>query len=1794
VSDLQPLSVQDVFGNPQGLAAASTGGNPDEAARAVQLGKLTGVPAPLVHNDVEGFEDRIKSKAAADITANNPQISRYLLSDPMAAKVSSDDYANLDAASEAMGKVAKPGIFQSLARGVAGAYDVQQSISKGFSEGFDWQGQKEQANQLYNLVDSPVWRGFVNTLLGPAAFGLTVTNQAFSGVIDAVAGGIGTAYEKFGGQAAYQQITGHPGTAGDLTRDLISMAQVAMAGEMGKPHIPPELNDIARAAQKAKPFIKSGKSVPVGVDPKVDELNKAESDADLKALQEAMKTSQKSATLARSPEYFQKFAEQHFGEDTVGVSAEAATKLYGDKIPEPGDNLLGFVSDMASQLELAKATGSDVQVPTADLLAHMDPEVFKAIEDRIRVRPEGITKGEEVPKPSVVNEPTGDPHTDAVNSLREASGLSGPEEARTPTPLVGFEKLFSNARNREVGTGPLPDWFDHVDATVQELATKLGLQTKPILWAGENIPGARTLGASWHTGDIVIRSDLGKNAAVNVAIHEFGHQMEYQKLDHETDDVKQAIQQAWKDSLRGREKRTWEQDRPVSTIDMAGKERTVTPYNNLFSEWFAEQVSRFITQKIEPQGIVEKFFKGIANAWRMIYERVTGYIDLTKEVDAFMKKNWHGDLIEEAGRRIGEPIKTPIEPPTPREPRVEQPLTSPLASGKAIDLKEVLHRRYMTLIEKQKSEYDEATLRRAVADERKRQTPEWNKNKAEVREEVATEVAQQPRYMADKALREGKLKLDADSLTDSQREGLPKEYITRGGEDPDAVGKIFGYDSGDAMIRDLQSVAAERGTMAPKEHMRGIIDAETESRMQARYGKLDQNIIEAAKDQILSITQLDILHAQLEEALSQIRPGDPKLPFTRQDVQAAAKKMVGDMLYPRISSDKLLATAGRAMRGVEEALLKNDPGEAFRLRQQHYFNIAMAREAMKVEKAGEQFKKIQKLYNRLADAPKLKGRDPEYVDVMHTLLNNIGERTKRSLTNAERSMLKNGYATINDFVFSKGRQGRSLFPPDFLQDSGFNRSINQLTGTEFINLTDFMRDLDTNARNEMTIWKGGERVDRQELINDMKKQLADLGPPKKYNPNPAERQTVGQFVTATFWRHINTESFTNRIDKGDWFGNFNQTIFRPAIEGANYIDRLAKEYNGKFSDAMSDIGHLGKKIENNLWKDKTGNLYDLNRGHLMSILQNVGNVGNRAKLFEGYRINEAVGMKWLWDQLEKEPGGAKAAVTRAQKFGKIFDELLDHADVMSRHENNNRGIDRIDVGKVQTPHGEVDGWYHPLHEDSLDNQYGIRRDKEALLQKGYLRSDAPQTPGYAKARTDAVYQIPLGLEIIPTRISQMIHDIAMRPAINQISKIVFDKEFASAVQHHYGEHPYNELKDWASYIANRQNYDSSYEAWASRVSDYFRSNMASTLIGANPGTIAKHGLTAAAKSFLSMPIAFSRELATLQMKDGSGERNWAMAMRRSDELARRFKNFQDIATRQQISVGNYRSNTLSIMNNIRSVSQWLGSYPIGFFDMMSSVPAWLATYKKAVAEGASEGDAVSLADRFVRQTHGSSVFVNKSGIARSSGLASWWTLFYNFFSENFQKQYETAWRIKDAYSNYKGGLTDSSMRNAKIAAGLFFTASILPSTIDMLFSSTGNKKESYTKTGMNLIAGAIGSGFIPVKDLLYALLNGRDPEGGLLSATMKEISDPIRDIASHRAFTPHTAGNFIKHFTGLMGLLTGVGNQTLGNAGKFLWDEEHGEEHPAGPWQETVGLRYGQTKGHTKSFSDWVHSEVPK
>lgn len=400
-------------------------GNPDDVVRALDLSRASGVPAPAILGDLEEFDLGFKRKLSSEIVQSNPELTKWITSDPLAAQLANDDYGQLDTVSSAIRKMNMPSETPlSITRFIGTEFVTEPALGAmkgfvtGFAEGF---GDGPWGSWVLNKWDPAKNVSAVERLghAGWATVGMVPEGilRGLSALIRGATVGAAKGAEELGVQLGMER-----SQAQRLGRDIGGVMEMATAAPQHYlPQVSPQtVQRVMQSIDAARPWMERGLEPPVGVDRLIDEVKVKQSEIDLKNLDEALKEASASKTRERSPDMFADYMREHT-QARIGVRGEAIAELYGSKVPAPDDGILGWVPNIKEQIEAAVASGGDVQIPLADWLAKVEPEVAKQLHDFTRVRPGGITKAEAKELSPI--EQTFAAVAEPVESLRTATAL---------------------------------------------------------------------------------------------------------------------------------------------------------------------------------------------------------------------------------------------------------------------------------------------------------------------------------------------------------------------------------------------------------------------------------------------------------------------------------------------------------------------------------------------------------------------------------------------------------------------------------------------------------------------------------------------------------------------------------------------------------------------------------------------------------------------------------------------------------------------------------------------------------------------------------------------------------------------------------------------------------------------------------------------------------------------------------------------------------------------------------------------------------------------------------------------------------------------------------------------------------------------------------------------------------------------------------------------------------------------------------------------------------------------------
>lgn len=1083
------------------------------------------------------------------------------------------------------------------------------------------------------------------------------------------------------------------------------------------------------------------------------------------------------------------------------------------------------------------------------------------------------------------------------------------------------------------------------------------------------------------------------------------------------------------------------------------------------------------------------------------------------------------------------------------------------------------YKRYMKLIDKQKAEDFDAQTKANLAAIKQQQTAEWKANRTRVRGEVAQEFDTRPDIDADNFFRQGVLhgekldkrpKLADEFLTKEQKEALPENYHGEAGLHPDDAAKLFGFATGDELVDRLSALtkSRENSGLRPGLFHEKLINDETDRRMQDQYGDLGKNILNEATEHVLSQTQMDLLH---EETLYYGMKAGADFPIEKGEIKKWVQERFGELPAAGHSTDKYLQAAGKAGRAAEIALLKGEYKDAFKAKQQQYMSMLMANEAKKLDKEMASFDKLADRFSS-REVPDV---DVEYTNFVHDILMRVGKPVKRSVQDLQEAIGHGLQDNLKDFVEYKQTHDMREVPiaPE-LFDQNFRKKFDDLTTDQFRAIHDSIKTLVKNGRDESRVYKDGAAVDLTDTLKEMKEQLQER--PLKELHDLKRGGIMGKIKTYVA-NSITIESMLNLWDRNDPLGLFNQYVTRPLVEGSNYKAKLERRFAAEFRE-LGEVKDPKKLVKNDIFVDPlsvapdnpAGTKFRFTRTNMLAILQNVGNPGNLKVLTEGYKVKPDHVMQWLFNNTTKEDWD------RAQALGDLFGRIKKLSDVMYR-DISGVASEAIELHEITTPFGTYKGWYHPLIKDSIREAEKGNVRGDPLEGSNYFRATTPA--GYTKARTGATYPLDLSFDQLPSRINQMLHDIAYRQPVMQAAKIFYNKSFKNTVTARMGPEYADGLVPYLRAVANGANFNSKAASTAAQVSEYFRQNTIGTLVGLNTGTVFKHFFTALVNSTREVGLKdFSSAMSSLLSRDPvSGETNWRFSMDTSEELQRRSRNWRDTtvgANKEAISQSTLRETILEI-----------GTTPVALSDLLSAVPTWLAAYNKAI-ETEDHGTSTYLADRAVRRAHGSTAITNLPAIARGGGLNSWISSLYGFFGNQLQRRVEIAWDMAKATRSIKAGEIGQGMKLVPKITGDVFAYVILPSLIEeAITSQLSDDHKGLIQRGAETIINGMASSFIGIRDLVHGVTSGHEPSVGLISAIMHDSANTYHDLARGRQmFNKEHMGNTIQHTVTFLGEMTGLVNESEGRALHYLYDVSTGQQRPRNTGDVIRGLRHGQQK----------------
>jgi hypothetical protein len=874
-----------------------------------------------------------------------------------------------------------------------------------------------------------------------------------------------------------------------------------------------------------------------------------------------------------------------------------------------------------------------------------------------------------------------------------------------------------------------------------------------------------------------------------------------------------------------------------------------------------------------------------------------------------------------------------------------------------------------------------------------------NRDATEKRKEILAQiepvVQAEPVYAVQRWLKGGLLpdgtqtvgtKISTEALKDMYGDGpaTPRRYLATNlvgaeGLHPDVIAEMFGFKSGDAMVRQIVEAAPLADT----------INARADTEILERYGDLTspESVARAADQAIHSDVRTRFLATELA-GLQKAVGGAQALDRMAKDYAA---RLIDKTPVGKLRPAQYAAAEVRAGKAAEAALKKGDTTEAIKQKLYQIINHAATRAAYDAQA------EVQKISDLFATVAKGTAGD-------------LGKTRNMDIVNAARAILAEygvGMRGKNpreymDAVKAYDPELYAVLEPMILDAEMGTKPWEELTLGEARALRDNVESLWYLARREKQVEIDGQLVDRAEISQELNNRLVQLGLPESV-PGEGRAVTEGEKKT----RYImgvraalrRVESWVDRMDDGVITGSFRKYLFTPISESADRYRTTAGAYLKRYRDLLKTVEPT--LVQGRIDAPEIGYTFGYSRGdagkaELLHALLHTGNDSNQRKLLLGRGWAEEVAEGTLdtsrWDafikRMSREGKLTKADFDFVQGVWDLLEEIKPlaqqtHRTVFGAY------FSEITAREFSNEFGSYRGGYVPAITDTFEVQDAAIYAELDAVNQGNSYMFPATSKGFTKSRVEYNRPLALDLRLLPQHMNKALLFAHVEPHVRDVTRTLRAKGFAENLTRYDAVAYTDMLLPWLNRAA-KQTVETPTTGWGGKLADQFfrgarsRAGMAAMFANFTNAFQQVTGLTIAAlkvkptylKSatwrYLRAPSEMTAQIADLSP---------AMASRQNNEMMQMHQDIKDLL----INPGAYDS-----------AKAWTAKHAYflqAAFQNTVDTITWAGAYDQSVAEGLGERDAIRSADAAVRATQGS---LNPEDVSRYEAGPAFTRMFTQF------------------------------------------------------------------------------------------------------------------------------------------------------------------------------------------------------
>ncbi|EPB1486169.1 GNAT family N-acetyltransferase [Acinetobacter baumannii] len=852
-------------------------------------------------------------------------------------------------------------------------------------------------------------------------------------------------------------------------------------------------------------------------------------------------------------------------------------------------------------------------------------------------------------------------------------------------------------------------------------------------------------------------------------------------------------------------------------------------------------------------------------------------------------------------------------------------------------------------------------------------------------------------------------------------------FAQRGGENPDVVAEMFGYESGDALIRDLLN------SPSPKQK----IDELTDARMAVQYSEFfdQQSIIEAVEAALHNDVRARMLSAEMA-ALNGLLGRKSAL---NEAAKTVAQDIVQRQKIKDIRPHVRAQDDARLGRMANEAFRKGETVEAAR----HKRNQLVQFYATKYSyDAKDQTQKHLDLVKKVfGNNEKLsKNRDFDFVTAARGILGKYD--LGRESTNYEhqleliRKYDPTTYAEI---------QNIGALPE--------NQNYRELTLEQFNAVMAAVETLWHRSK-ENKIWHTtNEAFEREQVREELIQQTGG-----KKSVEKIQQTLLGRDKTAELKaKFMELGASAKRVDQvvtwldGGANGKFRTYLINPMQDAlAKYRIEKAK----MLKDVVDIFEGFGKLDNSKIAAPELNNFTFVGKQSLLHAILHTGNLSNKERLVLGYgwgaRLEDGSVDFSAWDQffsrMVKEGVITKKDMDNIQKLWNLFDKYKEQAQITHK-KINGRYFDELPRTPISTPFGEYEGGYVPAAYDRIRSNEQDRIQDKNLAENNLAALDIATTgANFTKSRADRYHdQLELDMSRLPSHLDKELRYIHLELQIRQIGRLLLNKDFRNEIERVLPFGVKQVFNPWLKAIANQTVDESSGVSLLDNIFRTLRRNTGIAIMAGNLKNAVEQftGFTQVAvavppKQLLKAQAHYFASVATREdMANNIMEMSDFMKTR-FDRAADEYRYAVDEIVFQKGAIQTVKDFTVKHAYVLQTTIQ----RPM---EMIS----WQAAFNHYTEQGMTQYEAVHAADAVIRQYMTDMSPEGISNLERGTPAKRMFLMFYNWFNMVWNTSMSEA---KLALEASNGSWVQASPRLAYVALMMISIPSMLSELLGVIFA----------------------------------------------------------------------------------------------------------------------------------------------